>query len=457
MFLKKIIILAVFFIGFANALKIEINKGEVQPDPIAIVDFFDEHGHSSDTGTEISGIIKTDLELSGLFLPIDNNTFIEKPETLATVGHNIKNWNVLNTRFLVYGKIKENLSNISVDFKLVDVVTGSIMLSLNVSGTKNKLRKTAHVIADYIYERITNEQGYFNTHIIVVESASKAGIKRKTRLVKIDQDGYGPVNITDGSELTLMARYSNDGRNIAFISYRDKGKDVLGKSAHVYVMNLENRSQKLLVSKSLMQTLIKKNHGNPVQMTYAPRFSNDGKNAVLAIIIDGCSAIYNLDIAKNELKQLTSHTCIDTSPCFSNDDSKIVFTSNRAGREAIYVMNSDGSDQHRISKDVGKYSQPVWSPRGDLIAFAKTADRQFYIGLMKPDGSGERLIASGYLVEAPCWASNGRYIAYSSEGGPGQKSGINVVDITGQHIRAIETRKDAMYPAWSPKLKVKTN
>jgi TolB protein len=97
----------------------------------------------------------------------------------------------------------------------------------------------------------------------------------------------------------------------------------------------------------------------------------------------------------------------------------------------------------------------MWSPRGDLIAFAKTSHGQFYIGLMKQDGSGERLITGGYLVEAPCWASNGRYIAYSCEGGPKQKAKIGVVDITGNHTRLIETRGDAMYPAWSPKLAVK--
>ncbi|MDR2074991.1 MAG: Tol-Pal system protein TolB [Holosporales bacterium] len=447
--------ITLLIIGSADALKIEINKGDVRPDPIAIVDFFDKNGNDSEKGHAIGEIITRDLELSGLFVPIDSSSFLESSNVLATRGHNIKNWNVLNARFLVYGIINNSGSNFSVDFKLIDVVTGGTMLSMSISGTEAKLRKTAHVIADYIYERVTNEQGYFNTHIIVVESASRAGIRRKTRLVKIDQDGYNPENLTDGSELVLMARYSPDAQNIAYISYSDTDKGILGKSAHVYVMNLQTGSQRLLINKSMMRELIKKNHGNPVQMTYAPRFSSDGKKAVLAIIIDGKSAIYILDIDKNELKQLTKHECIDTSPCFSPDGSRIVFTSNRDGREAIFTMNSDGSDQKKISKEGGKYSQPMWSPRGDLIAFAKTFHGQFYIGVMKPDGSGERLITSGYLVEAPCWASNGRYIAYSCESGPKQKAKVGVVDITGNHTRLIETRGDAMYPAWSPKLAVK--
>ena len=62
-------------------------------------------------------------------------------------------------------------------------------------------------------------------------------------------------------------------------------------------------------------------------------------------------------------------------------------------------MNADGSDVHRISFGSGRYATPVWSPRGDYIAFTKMAGGQFYIGVMYPDGSGERLLASGFLVE----------------------------------------------------------
>jgi TolB protein len=268
--------------------------------------------------------------------------------------------------------------------------------------------------------------------------------------MKIDQDGYGPEPLTDGNELVLTPRYSSDGEMLAYISYLDEAKDVLGKSAHVYLLDLRSRARRLMISESMMRKLIKKNHGQPVQMTYAPRFSPDGEGAVLAIIIDGKSAIYKINFVDNELVQLTQHTCIDTSPCFSPDGKKIVFTSNRAGKEAIYTMNADGSEQQKISSGDGKYSQPVWSPRGDQIAFSRQKGGKFYIGVMKTDGSAERSVMIAYLVEAPCFASNGRYVAFSMQSGPRAKPGIGVVDITGNHTREIHTPKDASYPAWSP-------
>jgi TolB protein len=440
--------------GCAFALKIEINKGHVQPDPIALVDFYDKKGSDSEAGTEICKIIKSDLELSGLFKALDESIFLEDKKSLCANGHNIKNWVILSARFLMYGKITESTWSLSVNFKLIDVVTGDEMLSVEVSGKRSELRNIAHIIADYIYERVTNEAGYFNTSVVYVETVP--GLKsrnRKTRLVQTGQDGFGYKTLTDGSELVLTPRYTNDAKSIAYISYSDRSKDVLGKSAHVYIMDMRSGSKKLMINKKLMMELIKKNGGNPVQMTYAPRFSPDDESAVLAIIIDGKSAIYKIRFSDNFLEQLTSHSCIDTSPCFSNDGKKIAFTSNRGGRESVYVMNADGSDPQKISSGGGKYSQPVWSPRGDLIAFTKQVGKRFFIGVMNTDGSGERLIASGYLAEAPCWSSNGRYLIYSMESGPGAKSSIAVVDITGHYMRIVSTKGDASYPAWSPTIR----
>ncbi|MDR0695706.1 MAG: Tol-Pal system protein TolB [Holosporales bacterium] len=434
----------------AHALKIEINKGRVTQDPIAIVDFYENDGEDSDVGSEICKIIRSNLETSGLFIPINPVGFLESKKTLCQNGPNIKNWSVLNARFLVHGKITSGWG-LEINFELVDVVTGAKMLTTKVSGSKSKLRQVAHIVSDLIYERITTEKGYFNTNIIYVETVSGGTPKhRKTRLVKIDQDGYGPMRLTNGDELVLTPRYSADGKHIAYISYRDKARDALGKSAHVYMMNASNGSVKPMISNDIMKILVKQNNERPVQMTYAPRFSPDGNEAVLAIVIGGRSAIYKLDFVSNRLTQLTEHQCIDTSPCFSPDGQQIVFTSNRHGREAIYTMNSDGSNQQRISTGEGKYSQPVWSPRGDLLAFSKQVGGQFFIGVMKPDGTGERLITSGYLVEAPCWASNGRYLTYSAEARPGAPSCISVVDITGYHVRIVNTVGDGSYPAWSP-------
>lgn len=451
----RTLLLILFFCNAAGpccALKIVINRGEISKHPIAIVDFCNKNGVASKLGENICSVVRNDLKDSGLFVTLEQESFLENGAKLICAGHCQKNWSVIGATFLVYGSVQKNGEDFSIDFELWDVFSGAKMLAYKIKGKASNQRKIAHTIADSIYKRITNQDGYFNTNIVYVETSyNKKVSKRRTRLVQIDQDGFNAKQLTDGATgLVLTPRYSSDGRTIAYISYKDKAKTVVGKSANVYMLDLKSGKHSIMINEFLMKKLIKKNNGEPVQMTYAPRFSNDNRKAVLAIIIDGKSAIYSINFETNALVQLTEHSGIDTSPCYSNDGKKIVFTSNRGGKEAIYVMNADGSNPQKISNGSGKYSQPVWSPRGDLIAFSKQVRGEFYIGVMNTDGTGERLIVQGYLVEAPCWASNGRYITYSTESSSASKSKIGIVDITGQHNRILKTEKDGSYPAWSP-------
>ena len=114
-------------------------------------------------------------------------------------------------------------------------------------------------------------------------------------------------------------------------------------------------------------------------------------------------------------------------------------------------MNADGSDVQRISFGKGRYATPVWSPRGDYIAFTKMANGAFYIGVMYPDGSGERILADGYLVEGPTWSPNGRVLMYFRQD-RGSPVRLYSIDLTGYNERRIVTPAEASDPAWSPLL-----
>jgi len=119
-----------------------------------------------------------------------------------------------------------------------------------------------------------------------------------------------------------------------------------------------------------------------------------------------------MDVRGRNLRRLTNTPGIDTSPSYSNDGTQIVFNSDRGGTQQLYVMSSSGGGDRRISFGTGRYATPVWSPRGDYIAFTKITGGQFGIGIMRPDGSGERMLSSGFLVEGPTWAPNGRVLMF---------------------------------------------
>ena len=83
--------------------------------------------------------------------------------------------------------------------------------------------------------------------------------------------------------------------------------------------------------------------GNFPGMTFAPRFSPDGKKIVMSFAKDGNSDIYTMDLDTRVVERITDHSSIDTSPSFSPDGKFIAFNSDRSGLQQIYVMRSDGS------------------------------------------------------------------------------------------------------------------
>ena len=127
---------------------------------------------------------------------------------------------------------------------------------------------------------------------------------------------------------------------------------------------------------------------------------------------------------------------ISIPPVFSPDNKWIVFSSDRSGKQNLYVKKNNGDiskKAKRISYGEGSYATPVWSPRGDYIAFTKTYKNKFFIGLIKKDGSGERIVATGYLTESPSWSPNGRTLIFNKVFKLNNKlvSSIFTIDITG--------------------------
>ena len=84
-------------------------------------------------------------------------------------------------------------------------------------------------------------------------------------------------------------------------------------------------------------------------MSFAPRFSPDGRKMVLSIMNEGNTDIYSINLSTGRRIRLTNDPSIDTAPSFSPDGQQIVFESDRGGSQQIYVMSSNGGLAKRIS------------------------------------------------------------------------------------------------------------
>ncbi|HEY0266211.1 MAG TPA: Tol-Pal system beta propeller repeat protein TolB [Rhizomicrobium sp.] len=410
------------------ALQVDVTQGNAQPLPIAIPDFVPGGGGDPAAGANIAGVVRADLERSGLFRPLDPKGFVEHVTNINTVP-NFQSWRSITAQGLVTGQVTQQPDGrLRVDFRLWDVYGESQMLGLQFFTTPENWRRIAHMVSDAIYERITGEKGYFDTRIVFISETGPA-IKRVKRLAIMDEDGANPIFLTRGDYMVLTPRFNPTAQMIAYMSY-------IGAKPRVYLFDIETGKQEML--------------GNFPNMTFSPRFSPDGNQVALTLETAGNSDIYVMDLRTRAIRRLTTDPAIDTAPSFSPDGRQIAFESDRGGNQQIYVMNADGSGQHRISFGPGNNGTPVWSPRGDLLAFTRQQGSHFTVGVMRPDGSGERMLTNAYHDEGPTWAPNGRVLMFTRSPPGGRGSEIWSVDVTGRNERRVLTPGSASDPAWSP-------
>jgi len=432
-------LLSGLFVHQAHAvLRVEINRGNVNPLPIAISDLSGSDrvvlaGSSvRDLGRKIAGVVGADLDRSGLFRIIDRKAYFKT--TVGAARPNFKNWSAIGSQALVTGTLEYQVDGrIKVEFRLWDVLGNSQMLGLRYFTSPKNWRRIAHLMSDAIYKRLTGENGYFDTRIVYVSESGPA-TNRIKRLAIMDQDGHNHKFLTDGKYLALTPRFSPTSQEITYLSYHDD-------NPRVYLYNIDSGKHEIL--------------GDFPGMTFAPRFSPDGSKVIMSQANKGNSDIYIMELSTRRIQRLTKHSAIDTSPSYSPDGGFVTFNSDRGGSQQIYVMDSNGKNIKRISFGKGRYGTPVWSPRGDLIAFTKQYQGRFFIGVMRPDGTGERLLTESYLDEGPTWAPNGRVLMYFRQqpydrNGRGGETQLWSIDLTGYNERQVITPLDASDPAWSP-------
>ncbi len=414
-------------------VSIDITRGNVDPLPVALPYLAGSDESAKSLGQAISEVIEKDLESSGLFKSINRKAFIQEILNKETMP-NFPDWRQINAAALVTGGVTvTGADEFKTEFRVWDVYSQEQIAGKSFTTNNKNWRRIGHLIADEVYKRITGESGYFDSRIVYVSESGLATARSK-RLSIMDQDGENHRFLTDGNDLVLTPRFSPTASEVIYMSY-------ISGIPKVYIRNVDTGKTQIV--------------GNFPGMSFAPRFSPDGKSIVMSVESDGDSSIYTMDLHSGVKKRLTnSDGAIDTSPSFSPDGKQIVFNSDRGGSQQLYVMNSDGGGVKRISfSDRGKYGTPVWSPRGDWIAFTKMYNSKFFIGVMRVDGSGERLLTESFLDEGPTWAPNGRIIMFArQEPSYGNKQGrwsVHSVDLTGYNERKMKTPMEASDPAWS--------
>ena len=263
--MKKYFIILLFnFLIYSKAnslIEVDITRGNLDPLPIAVsplhVDIKSEELKDikvKELGSEISKIIENNFRSTGLFNPLKKDAFVQKPD-IAHLKPRFEDWRLIKAQALITGKLLIKDDKLKVEFRLWDLTAAKEMTALAFTTTPSNWRRVAHIISDKIYERLTGEEGYFDTRIIYVAESGPKNLRVK-KLAIMDQDGFNTKYLTLGNELVLTPRFNPTNQMVTYMSY-------FRNMPRVYLLDIETGTQEVV--------------GNFPGMTFAPRFSPDGK------------------------------------------------------------------------------------------------------------------------------------------------------------------------------------
>ncbi len=406
------LLLAVFMSLPASAQKVylDITSAGIRKLPVAIQTF--------SGGSEISDIVREDLDFTGLFQIIDEKAHIERHDQ----PFNQANWRGLQAEVVVKGTVIKD-KQIKAVISVYDVSDGREVLKKEYSGSKEFYRQLAHSIANDIYKILTGQQGIFRTKIVYIGEKSKG-----KDLFQMDWDGYRNYEMGISGEILLAPKWASDGSKLIYSKLKNR-------QWGIFLLDIKAMKERsVLMQKGLNMT------GN---------FLSNNREFVFVSSKDGNSDIHIGDIISMNSRKLISSPWIDVSPSVSPDGRKLLFVSNRAGSPQIYISDINGTDLRKITYEGSYNTSPVWSPKGDKIAFAGMNGGRHQIFLINLDGSGLTQLTNSGNNEEPSFSPDGRYIAYTSD-----RDGIKGIYIMrtdgGGQKRITNKGFKAASPAWSP-------
>ena len=277
------ILLLIQFKAYA-LIEVDITRGNLSPLPVAVsplssdkksITEFEKILNVKDLGSEISIIVENNLRQSGLFNPLEKDAFLQKPD-IAHFKPRFEDWKLIKAQALITGKVEIIDEKLRVEFRLWDVLAAKEMLAIAFTTVPTNWRRVGHIITDKVYERLTGEKGYFDTRLIyVAEEGPKT--KRIKKLAIMDQDGFNLKYLTLGNELVLTPRFNPTNQMVTYLSY-------FRNLPRVYLLDIETGVQEVV--------------GDFPGMTFAPRFSPDGKKIIMSFATDGNSDIYTMEIGR---------------------------------------------------------------------------------------------------------------------------------------------------------------
>jgi TolB protein len=364
--LFALIVVTLFTTSALSQIRIDVPEPGSSGLPIALSPLQPINGEEGRRlGEEFADIISRDLDLSGLFRPIDRSAYLEGPGETSLEEINFQNWSTIGALALSKGGLFLDGDNLTVEVRLFDVAQRKQLGGKRYRGERKDLRRMAHRFADQIMLFLTGEVGPFSSKIAFVSTRSG----RAKELFVTDLTGTDVVQVTKDYRINLGPSWNPTGTALTYASYKQAGP-------YPYRLDLLSGQAFRLYS----------------MVGYSSRWSPDGSAIAVSMEQQGSTDLYLLSPDGGLVQRLTEDPDIDISPTWSPDSRQIAFCSDRSGGPQIYIINIQSGNVRRLTFKGEYNTSPAWSPKGDRIAYTSRSGG-FHVMTVSVNGGDPQEVA----------------------------------------------------------------
>ena len=292
--------------------------------------------------------------------------------------------------------------------------------------------------------------------------------KNEERIWMVPTAGGAPLALTAEGESSTHARWSPDGKFIAFLSARKEGKSQVwllnrlgGEAERLtdtpqdvedFAWAPDSRHLVLVLRDASPEELEAAKENKDKTATHTESAgegeAKDKKKTQKPWVIDRLqfkldevgyldhrrTHLYVFDLAAKSLKQVTSGDYDDSEPAWSPDGKLLAFTSNRSTPdpdatydENIWVVAADNADKGahltQVTTNPGADESPAWSPDGKWITYTTQLDPRLFDYATKhlavsPATGGEAKVLTlslDRMVSNPHFSPDGKFIYFIAD------------------------------------------
>ena len=333
-------------------------------------------------------------------------------------------WARAKASYLLVGGVTHADSYYTIKVYVYDLSTRTPVFAKAFKGTKNSLRRLAHIASDQIVAALTGKRGIADTKIAFSNNST-----RNKEIYMVDYDGENLQKLTNDKSIALLPRWSKDGR-IFYTSYKNRNPDIFA---------IDLRAGKIV-------PIILRGG-----LSLIGGVSPDGKALAFTSTSSSNPSVFIYNLENHTKQRVTNKASVDGSPSYSPDGKYITFVSNRGGNPQIYVMELATGQTRPLTKTFNWSDSPQWSPTGEWIVFSGREAPYHPMDIFLVDLTGtqlRRLTTDAGSNEDPTWSPDGRFIAFTTTRNGKRQLYIMDMDGSAPHLLA-DIKGDSFTPHWS--------